>query len=129
MEADASEAAHAKAHAIRYPEHAKLRALDDKNQAVGDFVEWLRRNGYAISTLHKHTQDCYGSDDYEEGDPPDRELCNLSNESWYPVAMLGGPSGGAAWVAKFFDISEQRLSEEKDAMLREIRAQRVEKIA
>jgi hypothetical protein len=114
------------AHDIRYPEHAKLRALKGRNMAVGDFVEWLRRNEYAISTLHEHTRECYETDDYEEGDPPDRSCCTLSSERWYPVAMLGGPNNVERWVEKFFGISPQRLAEEKDAMLRECRAQNVQ---
>jgi hypothetical protein len=34
---------------VDYPEHEKLRALDGKNDVVGDFIEWLREHGYVIA--------------------------------------------------------------------------------
>lgn len=28
-----------------YPEHEKLRAISDKSQAIGEFLEWLETGG------------------------------------------------------------------------------------
>jgi hypothetical protein len=43
-----------------YPEHDKLRALEGRNQTVGEFIEWLGESGYVIArrggpfgTLHQ----------------------------------------------------------------------------
>ncbi len=80
-----------------YPQHDKLKALGGANQTVGDFVEWLGENGYAICKRHKPTLD------------------NEWQEYWPTFTTRD------ALIAQFFDIDERELSHEKDRMLDEFR--------
>ncbi len=33
---------------MTYPEHDKLKAVRDQTQAAGEFLDWLRSNGFAL---------------------------------------------------------------------------------
>ncbi len=35
-----------------YPEHAKLQAVSDESQAQGEFIEWLKAEGYHLCVVH-----------------------------------------------------------------------------
>ena len=74
-----------------YPEHEKLKALAGANQVVGNFIEWLGENGYVIARY----------------DPHDR---------LYPAYERLDKL-----IADHFEINEQRLEEEKLAMLASLR--------
>ena len=80
-----------------YPEHDKLRAINDKSQVVGEFLEWL-----------------------ESGEAhPDGESIELA----YHIGDFLEPyyKRKESLLARFFEIDLHRLEEEKRQMLEECR--------
>lgn len=77
----------------KYPEHAKLAKVKDKSQIVGDFIKWYKAH-YEIAKYVPHDDD-----DYLE--PVHKPLTGL--------------------LAEYFGIDEDKLADEKDLMLVEIR--------
>jgi hypothetical protein len=75
-----------------YPEHEKLKAVKDRSQAIGEFIEWLEES--------KRMCICYR----EEG-------------GYWPT---GTPINKL--LAEHFEIDLDRLEDEKRQMLREQRA-------
>lgn len=49
---------HLQAQSAQYPEHAKLKRVQDQSQVIGDFIEWLNRNNYSIAIPHRHSPEC-----------------------------------------------------------------------
>ena len=83
-------------HAERYPEHAKLRALGAKPQCVGEFISWLRRSGMEVCEAKlnpRKTDITY--------DPVHSSITQL--------------------LEKYFQIDNQLLNDEKEAMLEALR--------
>jgi hypothetical protein len=77
-----------------YPEHNKLKAIREKSQAVGEFLDWLPEEGITL---------CSFSDE---------------NEHYYPCQLTI-----QQLLAKYFQIDLEVLEKEKQHMLEEIRAQ------
>jgi len=76
-----------------YPEHEKLKKISDKSQAIGEFVDWLR---------------------YEK---------NIQLAQWRNgTDMMPARALIRDLLAEFFDIDQDKIEEEKRAMLDEIRA-------
>lgn len=75
-----------------YPEHDKLALISDKSQAIGEFINWLK-NRQGIEFCHYN-----------------------SHEELEPVWK-----GTNQWLAEYFGIDQDKLDEEKDTMLKEIR--------
>jgi len=99
----------------RYPEHEKLRALEGKNDVVGEFLEWLGQQGYLIAKERE------GSTRVEF------EVAEPYGSRWesgrVDVAYWPEQRSTQAWLSAYFGIDEQKLSLEKDEMLRRIREQ------
>ena len=79
-----------------YPEHQKLRAVKDKSQCVGEFIEWLGEQGIML-------------------------CCNDGQVGMYPINWPITESRNKL-LARFFGIDLNRLEDEKLAMLDEQRA-------
>ena len=95
-----------------FPEHLKLDAVKDKSQAIGEFLEWLQANGVQLCRPHKHTEGC------EDEDFPIRKLiCGYEDDSLVPIR-----DSIESLLASFFGIDPKKLEEEKQYMLRAIRA-------
>ncbi len=82
-----------------YPEHDKLGLVSDKSQAIGDFLAWLEEGGLGSE---------YGS----------VEL------AFFPIhrgglAPLMKPK--TELLAKFFDVDLDKIEDEKQAILAELR--------
>ena len=73
-----------------YPEHDKLKAVKDKSQAIGEFLEWLHDDRGMVLAERDERNDLFIS----------------------PLSIR-------ALLAEFFEIDEQRLDDEKRAMLDE----------
>ncbi len=90
---------------VATPEHDKLKLISGKSQAIGDFLEWTRAT---LCTTHEHADNCRG----DSG----RLMCGLSSGEYEevrtPIRKL---------LAQYFDIDEQKLEDEKVAMLDAIR--------
>jgi hypothetical protein len=78
-----------------YPEHEKLKKIQDKSQAIGTFLEWL---GFE-KEIHLCT--------YGEGD------------RLYPI-----PKRKEELLAEFFEIDLAKLEAEKQQMLETIRSKK-----
>lgn len=87
-------------HAKKYPEHAKLRAIKDKSQVVGDFLTWLGEHDMFIGE--------------QLPDETDRD-----GDTW-PGDIVRASKRTEQLLAEFFEIDRDRLSQEKDAMLQEL---------
>ena len=95
---------------VGYPEHEKLRAVSEKSQACGEFLDWLLgEKHYTLGKYHEHTDDCWDNDG---------ELtCRTSTEFMFPAPV----PRISKLLAEFFEISEDKLEAEKRAMLDEVR--------
>jgi hypothetical protein len=124
-----------------YPEHDKLRAIKDKSQAVGEFLEWLRdtkglticrrleaeTNGKppyvwkpGVTTARRDRKPTAGRNptgfDKFNGDAEDNPDFREWFEGYHPE-----PTNTEKLLAEFFGIDLKALEEEKRAMLDEIR--------
>jgi hypothetical protein len=89
---------------MSYPEHDKLREIQHKSQACGEFLEWLLGpQRYVIGEYHSHDAFCT-----ERG----VKLCGMITGGIYPA-----PVNIRKLLAQFFEIDEDVLEEEKRAML------------
>ena len=79
---------------VTYPEHDKLKAIRDKSQVIGEFLEWCETKGLLLGM-------------WETGGGPDR---------FYPVHI---PVNNL--LADYFGIDLRVLENEKRAMLAEQR--------
>lgn len=94
---------------MKYPEHAKLKAVARESQAVGRFFDWLAdTKGIALAVQHEHTDSCRDDDGYIH--------CGYRSGEYVPArATMRG------LLAEFFEIDEEKLEREKSQMLAEIR--------
>lgn len=79
----------------KYPEHEKLKAIQDRSQAIGEFIEWLYERDLAICEFNRHV--------------------NFDNYTPFRGQING-------LLADHFGIDQNRLEAEKLAMLEEQRA-------
>lgn len=110
-----------------YPEHEKLKALNGKNNDIGDFIEHLHSAGYTICAPHEHVgamKNRYVAEDRDNG-------CGNANEDYGETARECGYKkdemepvrrNTAEWVALYFNIDQKKLDAEKEAMLESIRS-------
>ena len=81
----------------RYPEHQKLKAVKHESQAIGEFLEWLSENEMQICKIQPGEFIRHGG--YEAVRDSTEQL-----------------------LARFFEIDLKKISDEKDAMLEELRS-------
>ena len=94
-----------------YPEHAKLRAVSDKSQAIGAFLDYLEESGLELCRSHVHNGDCYDGDGFI--------CCDLCAGEFRPEHMPINER-----LAAYFVIDEHKLEQEKRAMLAELRGEK-----
>jgi hypothetical protein len=95
-----------------YPEHEKLRAVREKSQAIGEFLDWLgEEKGLSLVVQHEHDGNCRGEDG--------RNGCGYRKGDYAPSF-----ASTRALLAEFFEIDEERLEREKRAMLAELRGEK-----
>ena len=76
-----------------YPEHEKLKKVQDESQAIGEFLEWVN--------YEKRYSFCY---------------VDRKTEQWYPILETK-----EQLLAEFYDINLDAIEKEKRAMLEEMR--------
>lgn len=106
-----------------YPEHEKLRAIQDKSQAIGEFLDWLQDGGFEdygnIDLCYRpliKTVERIGKDGYWRQEP-------LPEDKWFHsdhLTTLMTPK--SILLAAFFEIDLKKLEEEKVQMLDEQRS-------
>jgi hypothetical protein len=77
-----------------YPEHEKLAAIQDKSQAIGEFLEWLNSDGVRLSRWDER---------------PGWDMLQPDTE------------GTTAILARYFGIDIKRLDDEKRKMLESVK--------
>jgi hypothetical protein len=85
----------------KYPEHEKLRAIVDKSQKIGEFIDWLKEEKN-ISLMSER-----------------EELREDGSVRDYHYFYEGG--GMRRFLEEFFEIDGKALEAEKQAMLEEQR--------
>jgi hypothetical protein len=81
-----------------YPEHEKLKKIQERSQACGEFLEWLQDE--------KNLVLCHRPDFETEEDEEDQE------GEYFPA-----PISKMRLLAEFFDIDLDKLEDEKQAIL------------
>lgn len=94
-----------------YPEHEKLHVIADKSQACGEFFDWLQEQGLQLCEIHSHSECSRDKDGYGWD-------CGLERGSYVPIHR---PI--VKLLAEFFDIDQDRLEAEKQAMLDKLRTE------
>lgn len=79
----------------KYPEHEKLKEIQDQSQACGEFLEWLRSKGIFLAIWVKNSN---GWEERQSVHTPTQDL-----------------------LAEFFGIDRDKLEDEKVQMLNELR--------
>lgn len=94
------------------PELDKMKAVHDRSQVVGEFLEWLKHTkNCTIAVAHKHTEHCY--------DGPGRAPnCGLFKGQYDPLY-----TGTEALLAEFFEIDLEKVEEERRAILEHLQQQ------
>lgn len=123
--------------AQKYPEHEKLRAVQDKSQAVGEFLEWLRiPEDEGGKGVHLHTWAEWEENDLCSYYTPKLGSCSDGKIGFYGKSERDCPKcdgtglvkrpregwislgiGVQKLLAEFFDIDLVKLEQEKRAML------------
>lgn len=99
----------------RYPEHDKLRAVKDKSQAIGSFIEFgIPKLGFALCLEHKHDDGC-GEVEFEREGREVRECGLFEGEYLRQYGRI------EKILADHFGINEDRLEKEKRKMIDECR--------
>ena len=120
-----------------YPEHEKLMKISDKSQAIGEFLEWLGFEKGAV--LHRWVEDefdelCTG-DLYHScidgkrawGDEPDQassipcKVCDGTGRVTKRFVGWADVGRTQDLLAEFFEIDQDKLEQEKRAMLERMR--------
>lgn len=85
---------------VRYcPEHIKVKNLNGDNEKIGEFIDWLGENGYTICRFNPEAYN--GTGEYKRSIAKPPEL-----------------------IAKFYGIDLVKFDQEKEQMVKDIRAMR-----
>jgi hypothetical protein len=94
-------------HAEKYPEHVKLRAVVEESQKLGAFLDWLiNEKNWAICHLHQYRN----ASEYLPVEKPDGGFANTQD-----------------FLAEYFEIDQEKISDEKDRMVEELHEEAEEK--
>lgn len=100
-----------------YPEHDKLRAISDKSQAIGEFIDWLiserEPNTKIVERVILHD---YHTTDRHLNPLPEEEWERFEFETDVPLRK-----SIQDLLAEYFEIDRNKLNEEKLKMFEEIR--------
>ena len=98
-----------------YPEHEKLKAIKDKSQEIGSFIEWLQVSRQIIFARYEDVE--YTVDDLFS-DKGNKVKINELVPFHIPIEQT---------LAEYFGINLKKLEEEKRQMLDDIRKANEEK--
>jgi hypothetical protein len=96
-----------------YPEHEKLKAVQEKSQAIGSFLEWLTGTKKYVTAKYVKVWNDEIIDSEEDVSEENREdiYDQLIPESLHINNIL----------AEYYEIDLKKLEQEKCAMLEELR--------
>ncbi len=120
---------------MTYPEHEKLQKVVDKSQIIGEFLEYLSSQGVHLRQWMDWTEEvtCDGNLDFDciagrklsifnGNDKGECSVCKGSSiltkqhEGWMPYNK-----SIPTMLADFFEIDQNKIEEEKRAMLDKLR--------
>ncbi len=90
----------------KYPECEKLQSVSEESQRIGFFLEWLK-NQYSLCVWQEGRKDYFGDD-------PEDYI--YSPEGYYPDRK-----SIEAILAEYFQIDMDKVNEEREQILRDIR--------
>lgn len=91
----------------KYPELEKVEQIQDKSQPVGEFLEWLTtERGIVLAQYHKHTEKCYGIDEFYK--------CGFNDDLLYPCRI-----GIEKLLAEFFHIDLDKVEMERRQLIKD----------
>lgn len=100
------------------PELDKLKAIQDKSQVCGEFLEWLEvTHGMQLGKGHIHGPECDGWDEERQKYNPDRD----NRCSFYEGQFQHLHISREKLLAQFFEIDLDKVEEERRAILDHIR--------
>lgn len=110
-----------------YPEHEKMKAVKDRSQVVGDFIEWIKseyNTDFAVWKTSSWICDIHG--EITENRVGRQELCpDCSPDDhkvfWRPEGYYPIRKSTEQLLAEFFEIDLRKVEDEKRAMLDAIR--------
>lgn len=100
----------------KYPEHEKMSAVRVQADVIGAYLEALGEHGLEIARKHEHVDACYVTD---ENHAWGRYECGFEEGEFEPVRMSIEKR-----LAEYLNIDLDKISAEKDEMLKEIRDER-----
>jgi hypothetical protein len=92
----------------KYPEHEKMAAVRVQADAIGAFLETLGEHGQEIARAHEHSDGCMDRWGYPQ--------CGWNEGELEPIRM-----SIERRLAAYLNIDLDKISAEKDEMLKEIR--------
>ena len=105
---------------FQYPEHEKLKALGDRNDEIQAFIDWL----YDDQDLVVAARARENAAGFIVRDDESSRLWSLTHVEDHPIHSdtSRGKSLREKIMAAYFSIDLRKISDEKDQMLRDIRA-------
>jgi len=88
----------------------KLRAIKDKSQLIGEFLESLSTQGLVLCTRHEHDENCYINEELE---------CGYIEGEYYSVNI-----SIEQLLADYFKIDLKKVEEEKQLILKQLEKQK-----
>lgn len=85
-----------------YPEHDKLKEVSQLSNEIGTFLDWMQHDhNVSFCTYIEGYEDDFGD--------------------WLPSGFYPARKRIEEWLALYFEIDLEKIADEKDAMLEEIR--------
>lgn len=85
---------------MNYPEHEKLKEVQDQSQIIGEFLEWLRGK-YELCEFKDECSECFE--------------CGEVVEGYYPIAF-----NIEKILADYYDVDLNKLEQEKREMIKSL---------
>lgn len=108
----------------QHPELDKIKAVSEDSRKLGEFLEWLRAQGYVFAQWvdHEHTEDCYQMEEspFNPGKMRPTLACSLNegDENFLPVSWNINDL-----LAQYFGIDQDQAERERRAILESLRSQ------
>lgn len=97
----------------KYPEHEKMASVRVQTDAIGAFLEALGEQGLVIAREHTHTETCYEDDE--------KATRNWPSCGYDQYELVDDRLSIERRLAAYLHIDLDKISTEKDEMLKEIR--------
>jgi hypothetical protein len=107
----------------KYPEHERMRAVHDKAQLLGAFLEWLESDGRRVAEYHEHRgEECAHARGEPHGCGKVGEASPYYLQPMYTWEPNGRGDRTERVLAMYLDIDLEKIRDEKELMYQELRA-------